>query len=83
MPKETIVDVLAGLTHCSVPEFIKLFDFCLQGPRVEALGLDESTRDDTLAQVKELMSKAVDSCHALCTAGKWHIYHEYISLILC
>ena len=27
LPDETVVDVLEGLTNCSVPDFTKLFDF--------------------------------------------------------
>ena len=27
---ETMIDVLMGLTNCSLPDFVKLFDFLLQ-----------------------------------------------------
>ena len=83
LPDETVVDVLEGLTNCSVPDFTKLFDFLLQAARVNALELDEANKGDTLAQVKEIMSKAVDAYHALCTAGKWHVNHKRVSLIVC
>ena len=29
LPEETVIDILSGLTHCSVPEFTTLFDFSL------------------------------------------------------
>ena len=53
LPEETVVEIFMGLTRCSVPEFTKLFDFLLQGARVNALDIDGmSSQDDTLAQVK-------------------------------
>ena len=27
LPEETVVEILTGITRCSVPEFTKLFDF--------------------------------------------------------
>jgi len=83
LPDETVVDVLEGLTHCSVPEFTKLFDFLLQAARVDALDLDNATKGDTLSKVKEIMNKAVESYHALCTAGKWHVNNKRASLVIC
>ena len=77
LPEETVVDILTGLTRCSVPEFNKLFDFLLQGARTSVLDIDGmSSHDDTLEQVKIILSKAVDAYHALCTAGKWHVNHH-------
>ena len=73
LPSETVVDVLTGLTRCSVPEFTKLFDYMLQQARAASLELDYVSDEDTLDQVKAIMSKAVDSYHALCTANKWHV----------
>lgn len=83
LPEETVVDVLEGLTNCSVPDFTKLFDFLLQAARVNALDLDEANKGDTLAQVKQIMAKAVDAYHALCTAGKWHVNHKRVSVVVC
>ena len=40
LPYETVVDVLTGLTNCSVPDFVKLFDFLLQQAKVKALNAD-------------------------------------------
>ena len=78
---------MTGLMRCSVPEFTKLFDFLLQGARANALDIDGmSSQDDTLAQVKIILSKAVDAYHALCTAGKWHVNHHKssrVSLLVC
>ena len=77
LPEETVVDILTGITRCSVPEFTKLFNFLLQDARENALDIDGiSSQDDTLAQVKIILSKAVDAYHALCTAGKWHVNHH-------
>ena len=80
LPDETIVDVLTGLTNCSVPEFTKLFDFLLQAARVEALDINATSSGDTLKSIKDIMSKAVDAYHALCTAGKWYVNHTRVSL---
>ena len=80
LPDETIVDVLNGLTNCSVPEFTKLFDFLLQAARVEALDLNAGSNGDTLKSIKDITSKAVDAYHALCTAGKWYVNHTRVSL---
>ena len=87
LPEETEVDILTGLTCCSVPEFTKLFDFLLQGARSNALDIyGMISQDDTLAQVKIILSKAVDAYHALCTAGEWHVNHHKssrVSLLVC
>ena len=82
LPEETVVDILTGLTRCSVPEFTKLFDFFLQGARANALDIDGmSSQDDTLAQVKIIFSKAVDAYHAVCTSVKWHVNHHKSSRV--
>ena len=71
LPEETVVDILTGLTRCSVPELTKLFGYLLQGARANLLDLDGmNSEDDTLAQVKIILSKAVDA------------YHE-VSLLVC
>ena len=84
LPDETVVDVLTGLTNCSVPEFTKLFDYLLQGARVNALDMNgDLTGDDTLTQIKNIMSKAVDAYHALCTAGKWFVHSGRANVVIC
>ena len=83
LPEETVVDILTGLTRCSVPEFVEFFKFLLQAARAEVLELDETRVNDTKASVKGIMSKAVDTYHALCTAGKWYINHKRVSLVVC
>ena len=67
-----MVDVLTGLTNCSVPDFAKMFDFLLQ--QVKARALDTDTHESsTLEEVKTILSKTVDAYHSLCTADKWHV----------
>ena len=86
LPEETVVDVLTGLTHCSVPDFKELFLFFLQAARAEALDVNSSFKEDTLTEVKRLLSRAVDSYHALCTAGKWHMTRNSggrVSVVVC
>ena len=39
-PYETVIVVLTSLTNCSVPAFVKLFDFLLQQAKVKALEAD-------------------------------------------
>ena len=75
LPDETVIDVLEGLTNCSVPEFTDLFNFCLQSTRVHALSIDDdlTQEKDTLSQIRDIMTKAVEAYHALCTAVKWHV----------
>ena len=69
---EIVVDVLTGLTNCSVPDIVKLFNFLLQQAKMKAL--DTVTHEgNTLEQIKVILSKAVDVCHSLCTADKWHV----------
>ena len=43
LPEETTVDILTGLTNCSVPEFTKLFDFVLQAKKLGSLDDDDDT----------------------------------------
>ncbi len=86
LPEETVVDILTGLTHCSVPEFKELFQFFLQAARAEALNVNHSFKDDTLKEVKTLLSRAIESYHALCTAGKWHMTKSSggrVSVVVC
>ena len=83
LPDETVVDVLTGLTLCSVPEFTKMFDFALQRKRMEALELADETEQDTLKEIKAIMSKAVDSYHSLCMAGKWFLANKSTFLVTC
>ena len=45
LPEETVIDILSGLTHCSVPEFTKLFDFLLQNARAMALDIDDDLEE--------------------------------------
>ena len=40
LPYETVIDVLTGLTNCSVPDLVKLFDFLLQQAKMKALDTD-------------------------------------------
>ncbi len=73
VPEETVVDFLTGLMHCSVPKFKKLSQFFLQVAHAEALDANNSFKDDTLKEVKTLLSRAIESYHAICTTGKWHM----------
>ena len=70
LPYEKVIDMLTGLTNCSVPEFVKLFDFLLEEAKVKALD-PGAHKGNTLEQVKIILSKAVDAYHSLCIAGKW------------
>ena len=55
LPEETVVDVLTGLTHCSVPEFVEFFKCLLQAARAEALELNKTKANNTKASVKGIM----------------------------
>ena len=41
---EMVIDVLTGLTNCSIPDFMKLFDFFLQQAKVKAI--DTNTHEE-------------------------------------
>ena len=75
LPKETVFDVLEGLTKCSVPAFAALFDFYIQMSRATH-EREDGAAPDTLALIRKHLHKAVDEYHALCTAGKWHMSGE-------
>lgn len=67
----TTVDILTGLTNCSVPEFTKLFDFVLQAKKLGSLDDDDNTiSSGTLDDIKRIMTRAVEAYHSLCTSGK-------------
>ena len=51
LPYETVIDVLTGLTNCSLPDFVKLFDFHLQQAKVKAIDTD-THEGNTPEQVK-------------------------------
>ena len=72
LPHETVIDVLTDLTDCSVPGFMKLFDFLFQYAKAYALNTD-THEGDVLQQVKTTLSNALDAYHSHCTAGKWHV----------
>ena len=40
------------------------------------LDYDSSETKNTLEDIKNIMIKAVDAYHALCTAGKWIVNHK-------
>ena len=72
---ETVIDVLTGLTNCSVADFVKLFDFLLLQSKLNALDTDIH-EDNTFKQIKAILSMAVDAYHSLCTQGKWHVSNK-------
>ena len=76
LPEETVIDIMSGLTHCSMPEFTQLFDCLLQNARAMTLNIDDKSEGDTLTQIKMILSKAVGAYHSLCTAGKWGMNHQ-------
>ena len=75
LPYKTVIDVLTGLTNCSIPDFVKLFHFLLQYTKAKALGTD-THGGNMLEQIKTILSKAVDAYHSLCTAGKWCVSNK-------
>ena len=83
LPEDMVIDVLNGLTNCSISEFTKLFDFMLQATHVGVLDLDTDLDDNALSQIKMIMTKIVDVYHALYISGKWHINHMCLSLVVC
>ena len=52
-----------------------LFDFLLQQAKVNALDTD-THEENTLEQVKAILSKAVGAYHSLCKVGKWHVNNK-------
>ena len=74
LPKETPLDIIEGLTLCSVPQFADIFRWMLQAARAKGMLEGDAFSDDalktkgTLARVTAIPAKAVESYHALCTA---------------
>ena len=83
LPEETAVDILTRLVNCSVPELTKLFDLMLQAACVDVLDLNADPNDNTLLQIKMIMTNAVDVYHALCISRKWCVNHTRLSLVVC
>ena len=79
---EKVIDVITGLTICSVPDFVKLFDFLLQQAKVKAVDID-THEGNILKQIEEILSKAVD--HSLCTAGTLYVSNKSsgLSNVVC
>ena len=69
LPYKTVIDELTGLTNCSVPDFVKLFDFLFQQNKMKALNTD-THEGNTLGHIKTILNKAVVAYHSLCTADK-------------
>ncbi len=84
LSNETVINVLTGLTLCSVPKFSKVFDHLLQAAKAQSLVLDKDEQEErnNLSNIKEIMSRAVKAYHALCTAFKWHLttLHRQVNL---
>ena len=74
LPYKAVINVLTGLTNCSVLDFVK-FDFLLQQAKVKVLDTD-SHEENTLEQVKAILGKAVDAYHSLCPVDKWHFSNK-------
>ena len=70
-----VIDVLTGLTYCSVPDFGKLFDFLLPQANVKTLDTD-THGGNKLEQVKAIVGKVVDAYHRLCTMGQWNVSNK-------
>ena len=72
LSSKTVIDVLSGLTQCSVPDYAKLLNLMLQQAKAEALDTNDH-EDRTLKQLKAIISYAVDAYHSLCTAREMSI----------
>ena len=59
---EMVIDVLTGLANCSIPDFVKLFDYLFQHAKVKALDTD-THEGNALEQIKAILSKDVDAYH--------------------
>ena len=71
LPDETVIDILTGLTKCSVEQFRKIFDHLLQKEQLALL--EHATHPkSTIDRVKEVLIKAVDTYNSLSTLSKWH-----------
>ena len=70
-----MIDVVTGLTNCSLPDSVEVVDFLLQQDEVKAIDTDTNERNK-LEQVKAMLSKTVYAYYSLCTGGKWHISNK-------
>ena len=77
---EIVIDVLTCLTNCSIPDFVKLFDFLLQQCKSKAFDTDTHERN-TLEQVKIILSLAVDAHHDFGGShySHWRKYKKTVS----
>ena len=69
---ETVIDVLTGLTNCSVPDFMKLFDLSCSKPRWKPLTLI-LVKEIDLSRLRQewVRSLMLTTLHSIQVAG-WH-----------
>ena len=74
LPKETPVDILTGLTLCSVEEFRTLFESFLQDAKKQALlTLYEPEKVNILNEIQLILSNALEAYCTLCQSGNWNV----------
>jgi len=72
LPQETPVDLLTGLSICSVDSFKTLFEHKLQQSKVDALEGDRYlTQPEIMAEVRGILSRAVSYYSSLSTSSMW------------
>ena len=83
LPQETPVDILHGLTLCSVDEFKTLFEHKLQQAKAHSLeGNMHLSQSEILAEVRVLLSSAAQYYSSLNMSDKWALnkHHQRVNV---
>jgi hypothetical protein len=74
LPQETPVDLLTGLTLCSVDEFKTFFELRLQVAKVESLeGNHHLSQPEIMGEVRVLLASAAQYYSSLNMSDNWNL----------
>ena len=73
LPQETPIDILMGITLCSVDQFKTLFEHKLQQSKVESLqGNVHLSQNEIMGQVRNILSQAAQYYNSLNMSDVWN-----------
>lgn len=74
LPLETPIDIITGLTLCSVTDFKNLFEHMLQEEKMKALnGTKRNDQQSVMAEIRIILVKATEVYDSMNTSDLWNV----------
>jgi len=74
LPLETPIDIITGLTLCSVTDFKNLFEHMLQEEKMKALNGNKRTdQKSVMAEIRVILAKATEVYDSMSTSELWNV----------